>query len=361
MKKILFSAYDLNVGGIETALLTLLNHLVEQYEITLVLEHKRGVFLEDLDERIQVIEYTPKETGNVIFRKGMNLLKRWKFSWKHHHKYDFAASFATSSRMGSFVARSASENNALWVHVDYLAFYYDDVEKMKEFFSHLQVEKFRHIVFVSKKARDHFSGIYQELSAKALYCNNLINYDRIRHLSQEKIQEKKSSVYTFLNVGRQEERQKRLTRIIEAARKLKEEGFSFRILLVGDGPQTEEYKGLVKKYHLEKQLIFLGRKKNPYPYYRISDAIILSSDYEGYPVVFVEAFVLGKPIITTDVSDALEQIPDHYGIVTQKDVNEIYEAMKQMIEKGYPKLTSFDPKKFNQEILEKIKGLIEGE
>ena len=42
MKRLLFSAYDMNVGGIETSLLTLLNTLVDkEYEITLVLEKKQ--------------------------------------------------------------------------------------------------------------------------------------------------------------------------------------------------------------------------------------------------------------------------------------------------------------------------------
>ena len=45
MKKLLFSAYSLDVGGIETALVTLLNELTKkQYEITLVLEKKQGIF-----------------------------------------------------------------------------------------------------------------------------------------------------------------------------------------------------------------------------------------------------------------------------------------------------------------------------
>ena len=45
MKKLLFAAVTLDVGGIETALLTLLNSLVENYEITLVLEKNKDYFL----------------------------------------------------------------------------------------------------------------------------------------------------------------------------------------------------------------------------------------------------------------------------------------------------------------------------
>ena len=66
MKKLLFSAYSLDVGGIETALVTLLNELAKkQYEITLVLEKKQGIFLEDIDNKINIIEYSPSNNKNV--------------------------------------------------------------------------------------------------------------------------------------------------------------------------------------------------------------------------------------------------------------------------------------------------------
>ena len=54
-KKILFTANDLRIGGIEKALVTLLNYLIEEnYDITLVLERKKGELLKKLDYRIKV-------------------------------------------------------------------------------------------------------------------------------------------------------------------------------------------------------------------------------------------------------------------------------------------------------------------
>jgi len=60
MKKLLFAAHSLNLGGIETALITLLKELVKkEYEITLVFEKKEGIFLDALSPKINVIGYTP--------------------------------------------------------------------------------------------------------------------------------------------------------------------------------------------------------------------------------------------------------------------------------------------------------------
>ena len=57
MKKILFAAYSLDLGGIETALVTLINYLAKkQYDITLVLEKKEGIFLDTMDKNIKIID-----------------------------------------------------------------------------------------------------------------------------------------------------------------------------------------------------------------------------------------------------------------------------------------------------------------
>ena len=57
MKKLLFAAYSLDVGGIEKALLTLANALVERgYDITLVLEKKQGIFLKELNKKINKVQ-----------------------------------------------------------------------------------------------------------------------------------------------------------------------------------------------------------------------------------------------------------------------------------------------------------------
>ena len=169
-------------------------------------------------------------------------------------------------------------------------------------------------------------------------------------MSNEKIDIKKDNkITTFINVGRHDEKSKRLTRLIYATKKLKEENQKFKILLIGDGQDSNFYKEIVKKEKLEDVIQFLGRKKNPYPYYKISDCVILTSDYEGYPVVFLESFVLQKPIITTKVSD--------YKEVADKNENDIYKKMKQFIEEGFKIEKQFDVNQYNKQIIEKLERI----
>lgn len=359
MKKLLFSAVDMNVGGIETALLTLLNYLAsEDYKITLVLETKQGIFLKDLDDRIHIVEYKPSTCKNVFIRRAINLLKRIAFIVKYKNKFDFSASFATYSQMASFTARTASKNNALWVHSDYMEIYNKDIYKIQEFFKPLKPEEFKNIILVSKSSYNSFNKVFPNLENKLIQIGNLIDYKKIEGLANQKIEFEKSDNYTFICVGRHSEAEKKLTRVIEAAEKLKQDGLNFEVLLVGSGKDTAMYNEMIKKKGLEDEIKLLGMQKNPYPYMKMADAILLTSDYEGYPVVFQEAFVLNKPIITTDVSDAKEEIQGKFGKVVAKDASKIYEAMKEFIQNGYEVKEKFSPEAYNEEVIKKIEQCI---
>ena len=358
MKKLLFSAYTMDVGGIETALISLLNELIKKYEITLVLEKKQGVFLSELDEKINVIEYTPSNNKNVFVRKLINLAKRIKFILKYKNKFDFAASYATYSRPGSFCARTASENNCLWIHSDYLGVYENRIDEMIKFFQDVEYNKFAKIVAVANRAKDSFLQVFKDYVKEIYVLNNLIDYNKILEKAEEKIELNKGEEVTFLNVSRHDEHAKKLTRLLNVCEKFKNENYKFKVLFVGQGPDTEMYQKIIDEKDLKENIIMLGSKENPYPYFNIADSIILTSDYEGYPVVFVEAMVLNKPIITTDVSDAKLDIEGKYGIVTEKTEEAIYEAMRNFIENRYKIKEKFNPEEFNEGILRKIEEVI---
>jgi len=358
MKKLLFAAYSLDVGGIEKALVNLVNVLQNRgYDITVVLEKKQGIFLNELNKNIKLIEYTPSEKKNLIVRKITNFIHRIQFIIKYKNKYDFSAAFATYSKPSIFVSKVASKNNTLWGHADYLTLFDNDRQKVKDFFKSIKVEQFKNIIFVSEEGKNSFLDIFPQMKEKTIECNNIVNNKEILKLSEEEIEIKKDNkCFTFLNVGRHDEKQKKLTRIIEAVQKLKQDDLNFKVLFVGDGKDNTLYRKMVKDKKLENNIIFVGPQKNPYPYFKISDCVILTSDYEGYPVVFLESFILNKPIITTKVSD-YKDIEGKYGYITSKQIDDIYEKMKEMIKNGYEIKESFDADKYNNDIIEKLEKI----
>lgn len=369
MKKLLFSAVSLDIGGIETALVTLLNHLAKQkenekykYEITLVLEHKQGLFLDDIDRNIKILEYAPSKNKVVIFRKMLNLFKQIRFKLKYGNKFDFSASYATYSNPGAFVARIASKNSALWCHMDYMEMFENNETKVRNFFEEKRYKDFKHIIFVSDEGRKSFIKIFPEETEKTLCIYNLIDYEKIVKMSEKSVNDftTKENVITFINIGRHDEKQKRLTRIIDAVEHLKgNTKQNFRVIFIGDGPDIEKYQKIIEDKKLENEIILLGRKKNPYPYLKMADCVILTSDYEGYPVVFVESMTLNKPIITTKVSGTESIEKEGYGLIMDKNAESIADAMQNFITNGFEIKEKFDSEKYNCKIIEKLEEIIE--
>lgn len=360
MKNILFAARTLDIGGIETSLVTLLNYLArdDEYKITLALEKKQGLFINDLNQKINIIEFAESQTKIKIINIISDFIKKSIFKICYGNKFDFSASFVANSNADIFMALTASENSCIWGHFDYLAKYNGDIDKVKNLFEKIKINKFRNIIFVSKQSKSSFLKVFPKLEKKTYAINNVIDYKKMINGANELVGNKVEGITTFVNIGKQEEKQKRLTRLIEAAKKLKEEEYKFRVLLVGDGKDANKYKDLVKKYNMQDEIIFLGQKRNPYPYYKLSDCTIITSDYEGYPVSFMESMVLGKPIISTDVAD-YQEIDGRYGMIAKKEVNDIYEKMKQFIENGFIIKEQFNPEEFNQNIIGQIKNIIE--
>ena len=357
MKKILITSYNLDIGGIETSLVNLLkNFNYEKYDVTLILEDNSGMFLKEVPKEVKVIDYKLSHFKIKLLRKIKNRMKLILWILKNKNKYDFSICFATHSILGSYLARYGAKNNAIWVHGNYYEFFNRDINKMMNFFNKIGFFDYKNYVFVSHENKDTLDK-YVSLNGCEYVINNIINGDEIKDKCHEKIEYKKDKKKTlFINVSIHDESQKKLSRIIKASKELMDDGYEFEVLMIGDGPDKKMYEEMVHKNKLDNNIKFLGKKFNPFPYYKIADAILLSSDNEGYPVVFNEARILGVPLITTKVSD-YKDIDKKYGIVVDKD--KIYEGMKQFLDKGFDYKQKFDYKKYNAEVIKNIENIID--
>ena len=331
-KKLLFTAYSLNLGGIETALINLVNRInLDKYDVEILLEKKEGIFLDKVKEEIVVKEFKVYDNKNAIIRKILNLSKRVLFTITNYKVYDFSCCYATYSLSGSKLSKIASDNKAFYVHNNYKDLYKDE-RKEKEFFDNRGIEKYDHIIFVSNEYQKEFLRLYPNLKDKVLVLNNFINTKEILEKSKESIKESKPKNKTlFVFVGRLDDDAKKVGRAIRLVKELPDTC----LWLVGDGPAREEYEKLVKKEKLTSRVKFLGRQKNPYPYMKKADYILMTSDYEGFPVTYLEAITLEIPIITTvDVSDDKLNIGKDYASIISKDEKEMLKQVKEILKEN---------------------------
>ena len=267
--------------------------------------------------------------------------------------------------------------------------YFGSKEKYIDFVKTIVKNNIRKIVFVSKKSKETFNNIVDK---EYIIKNNIKTFNIKNHIDGENIISKsnefkeiendtkyeqlkeiikehnKNGNIIFLNVGRHSKEKNLITlvkvfnNIIKNSekrekekenenenQKQKEDEYGDNILkkkiyllMVGDGKETKELVKYVEENKLTDRIIFLGNKKNPYPYFKMADYVILTSLNEGYPVVFQEAMILDKKIITTDVSDAVKDIKEQqengikskkYNYIEENNINndKIYKDILELV------------------------------
>ena len=110
----------------------------------------------------------------------------------------------------------------------------------------------------------------------------------------------------ILNVGTLKA-QKNQHLLIEAFARLPAERGA-RLMLLGDGPLLGELQELARRLGVDGKVIFQPSDTNPGPYYQSADLFVLSSDYEGFGLVIVEALLSGLPVVSTDCESGPREI-----------------------------------------------------
>ena len=178
-KDLLFASYSMDLGGIEKALLNLINRIdLDKYNVRVVLEDKRGIFLDLIDSRIIVDQLKVFNNKNIIIRKSLNYLNKLIFKILNYHNYDFSCCYATYSYSSSKIALISSKNTAFYVHNDYRTIYKDEND-FRNFFDSRNISDYKHIIFVSNENREGFIEIYKQLTKKCKVFNNFINTKEI--------------------------------------------------------------------------------------------------------------------------------------------------------------------------------------
>lgn len=81
-----------------------------------------------------------------------------------------------------------------------------------------------------------------------------------------------------------------------------------RLLILGDGKQRESLRHEARERGIEEDVFLPGYVANPYKHMRLADLFVLTSRYEGSPVVLAEALGLGLPVVSADCPSGPREI-----------------------------------------------------
>ena len=142
---------------------------------------------------------------------------------------------------------------------------------------------------------------------------NPINIGEINKFSKENVNilRNVNSKFKIISVGRLV-KQKNYSNLIKAFEIVQKRFHNCHLIICGEGPERKKLKEIVNSLNIKKYVTFLGAVQNPYKFLKKSDLFVLSSDYEGFGTVLLEAMVFNLPIVSTDCDYGPREILKNY-------------------------------------------------
>jgi glycosyltransferase involved in cell wall biosynthesis len=104
--------------------------------------------------------------------------------------------------------------------------------------------------------------------------------------------------------------EKNIGMAVRAMRAVADKNPEAMLVLVGSGPKDREVLSLIKKFHLERNVMIEGWTNDMISYYKTADLFLMTSNYEGGARAPSEALAAGLPVVMTDVAPANEFVRD---------------------------------------------------
>jgi len=355
--KIAFVTNQMVMGGIEKSLITLLEKIPkEHFEVTVFLISPGGELLDKIPSEVKVKYlfrnenttigrmwgYTIRGKFITAFKTGLYtfLLRRGAKSIFHENMYysqmlpkekyvyDLAISYyiPTSLSVLYVMNNMKAKKRAAWIHGD-VTEYGQSLPKYRDIY-----EKYNYIFGVSLYTVQKFGEIFPHLKEKTSLFYNILDKGKMKSLANKnKSYADKFDGIRLLTIGRLEF-EKGQDLIPKVLSKLVRDGYDVRWYCIGDGLIRSRMEGEIQEYGLNENLILLGNQENPYPYIKDCDIYIQPSRHEAYCITVAEARVFNKPIITTNTGASEQITNDETGLVINFDENEMYNAIKQLLE-----------------------------
>lgn len=137
----------------------------------------------------------------------------------------------------------------------------------------------------------------------------------------------------FVTVGRlsPEKNHARLVRAFQHVHSARPES---RLMIIGGGPLFERLAELVSTLGLDDSVILTDYLSNPFPLVSAADCFVMSSNYEGQPMVILEAALLGLPIVSVNFTTVHDAFPESWVRVVDQDDEALAKGMLDGIEES---------------------------
>lgn len=285
---------SLRGGGAERIMLLLANQFAQAgHRVDLVLLHREGPYLEDVSDAVKIVDlggYRTRHALRPLLRYFRRERPRAVLVTLRHLNVMVALALALSGLKSRLVLREAAILRR----------------------EHKQSIKWKLFWFAYKWAyryADAIVGISHGVSkditrvtgrTDVITIHNPLDIATVQEKALEPIEHPwfEDDIPIVIGVGRLEP-QKDFSTLIRAFDKVARKQ-RIRLVILGEGPERPALEKLIKDLRLEHSVLLPGFTVNPFRYISRSSVFVLSSRWEGFGNVLVEAMACGVPIVSTD-------------------------------------------------------------
>jgi glycosyltransferase involved in cell wall biosynthesis len=326
---------DLDGGGAERVMINLARGFAEQgLNVDLVLVNPEGPYLSQLPEKVRVVQL---ESSRLIL--SLPALVRYL---KQERPPVLISALEDTNMVALWAKKLAAVSTQVVVTVhNHLSREAKNATTLKRRLTPQLVKWFYPaadmIVAVSQGVAENLVEIgLPSNKIKAIY-NPIVTPELSKKL-QESVAHpwfSPGQPPVILGVGRLE-KQKDFPTLIHAFAKVRQQ-HQPRLMILGEGTERSHLESLVQELGLAEDVVFPGFVANPYAYMVRASVLVLSSAWEGFGNVLVEAMAAGIPVVSTDCESGPAEIlaNGQYGkLVAVGDSEGMAKAIAQTLEKA---------------------------
>ena len=182
------------------------------------------------------------------------------------------------------------------------------------------------------------------------FCN--VSEERLAEILADKSSRK------YINIGRfspEKGHERLISSFLEYA---KEDPEAYLFIVGGHGVSFDSTMALVEESGSDK-IIIVRHISNPYPILNACDVFVMSSYYEGLPMTIMEALILGKTVICTNIQGPAEFLAQGYGYLVDNSDEGILKGFQDYKNNNITGLIPFDAEGFNQKALDEFEAMLE--
>ncbi|CQJ15259.1 glycosyltransferase [Yersinia enterocolitica] len=325
---LLYIITGLGMGGAEKQTVLIANKMYEAGHNVMIIS-LTGETLVRPNDGIQLNELKLNKTPFSLF-KGLfevkKIIKKFKPDIVHSHMFHanlFARVLRIFTKIPTLICTAHSTNEGSPLRM--LAYKYTD--KLASLSTN-----------VSQDAVDSFIRKGASSPGRMIVVSNGIDASQF-NFSMDERKAKRSELGIFndtpilLSVGRLTEAKDYPNLLTAFSLLIKDRSLqSFpQLFIVGTGHLDGYLKNMSKEFGIDKYVTFIGQRNDIRQLMCAADIFVLSSEWEGFPLVITEAMACKKIIVATDAGGITEALGDCGSIVPIKDPNSLSQAINKMI------------------------------